>query len=1540
MSATESMEPSDEVDPAKSPTRQRRSRGALKKLRKLFHTLRFVNKLRFSESYFAVKGAAMILPQLEGRRSIAKGSHGGDIQNHLQAMFYLLRPQDTIKVAVKLESLFPDRNRYLVIVSTNGRQDTEESLILGIDCNDKATVGLVLPVWADTKVSLDGDGGFSVTSNDRHHIFKPVSVQALWSALQCLHKASEVAQQHTYYPHGLTHTWVGFYDSIIQSDRSCLSEWHAMEDIDFTRPNSPLLTLGEERNDTERQIKVKLKEIMLTVDLEEVTSRYLRLQLEEKLKQNLKDYRGYIDEQCLIIMGQLDAPSKIFDYLYLGSEWNASNLEELKKNGVGFILNISREIDNFFPGVFEYYNIRVFDVEESDLLRYWEKTYKFISKAKNSGSKCLVHCRMGISRSSSTVIAFAMKEYGWSLEEALKYVQKKRSIANPNSGFLHQLEIYQGILDASKQRHNSLWRSKSENNLNNLSVLRREEEEEEEEDEEEEEELELPGAESPYLQVPALHPRSQSHEEKKASCILRDQQHPEALEAKDLDRMNLAKFEMDVELSSRSADSMDEVFPDEPSPTAAGPSGSNSFEMSAASQTKKSVSQGASQSHSISDDDQDSSDSESSSESLSDKETDDSSLCSDSDVSEKGATGLYQVASLHATSIPSFQQTKQKPHRKMLGEIPEDKHRSLAPQSKCQPQTPVKRVKSLPNLEELRRRLKRPLQLSLASRPSRFSGVRPDNSWIKSAPETPEAEETERPTFQTESYDKKTCEDTDEVSSVSVSITDSDVTPADAVSDKSDLSSDSEEEMPGNADSKENVKIKDSDTVNANPDVGALYHYEKEQIPWNPGAVKKHRQVIEESSVRHSSVSSDSGSNSMHSSLSGSKEKLVKINIVIDEPEFSNNLLANSEKAVDKKNASEREMDLDEPACKETLVDRNAVIGMKGAPATDSAYTPEASLQQQDAPGSVYEEEEIALTPGLVKKTTQEIEEKYGSLSYNVTALSLASGKPGLSADFLRTPGKGVQRSSSLRVQRVTPKVTLDKGKKTYSPILTPQEAKKGQRKCNFPLQSTNTSNLDSATSDATPIAQGSGVRDETSLPVFKIGQEEVPLAPGLVKKQTTDYESLSSETSQRVTPVPSVLTETTEDVSKDNQRALVGSVKKQTEEIEKKYGGAALDDQQKTSTTADEVALPAYKELEDDIPWAVGTVKQHKEALENISKVATSHGSSGLARADSIGEMNNRYKMNKETLGLIRAIGKHLSESPPEEPQNKVKKVTRNIELKWGIYKKDLHPVKSLKRSLDGERGCSSVGPVGEAAKASPASLDASCDQPSSSGGVSGKEFSRTSVGGKKQMVLLGAKDEDDSQGTKEGVASATPVTVKNLVGKFDVQTPTISESSFSGVLHDKEKLSSSGGQVEMMKSVVPKSKDQAKLQSEKESVAAVQQTTGQSDLVDSQRPSGSRSRSSRPASLASAIPYKKAAGVVSSVKQRPKSCSDDSYTHELSLTPTAGAPQLASALKNSEDFAQCPWKKDRKLQGRSHPLTKLAEQQNIRNNPFYSTM
>uniref|UniRef100_A0A674EUF9 Protein phosphatase Slingshot homolog 1 n=1 Tax=Salmo trutta TaxID=8032 RepID=A0A674EUF9_SALTR len=414
-----------------------------------------------------VKGAALFLQQgtnAQGPKTPTHHKLAGDLPQHLQVMINTLRSEDRIKLAVRLESGWSDRVRYMVVVYTSGRQDTEENILLGMDFTDKdsksCSIGMVLPLWSDAKIHLDGDGGFSVTTGGRTHVFKPVSVQAMWSALQILHKACEVSRRHNYFPGGMALTWMGFYESCITSEQSCINEWNAMTDLETTRPDSPAMFVDRptESERTECAIKAKLRSIMMFRDLENVTSKEIRVELEQHMSCNLKEYKEFIDNEMLLILGQMDKATLIFDHLYLGSEWNASNLEELRDCGVGHILNVTREIDNFFPGTFTYHNIRVYDEEATDLLAHWNETYNFIVRAKKNQSKCLVHCKMGVSRSASTVIAYAMKEYGWTLEKAYNFVKQKRSIARPNAGFMRQLAEYEGILDASKQRHNKLWR--------------------------------------------------------------------------------------------------------------------------------------------------------------------------------------------------------------------------------------------------------------------------------------------------------------------------------------------------------------------------------------------------------------------------------------------------------------------------------------------------------------------------------------------------------------------------------------------------------------------------------------------------------------------------------------------------------------------------------------------------------------------------------------------------------------------------------------------------------------------------------------------------------------------------------------------------------------------------------------------------------------------------------------------------------------------------------------------------------------------------
>uniref|UniRef100_A0A672GDB3 protein-serine/threonine phosphatase n=1 Tax=Salarias fasciatus TaxID=181472 RepID=A0A672GDB3_SALFA len=370
----------------------------------------------------------------------------------MQVMFKILRSEDRIKLvrqvadfAVLFTVIFG--SDYCIFCS-------DVPLIHSKNCS----IGMVLPLWSDTNIHLDGDGGFSVNTAGRSHVFKPVSVQAMWSALQVLHKACEVSRRFNYFPGGIALTWMAFYESGITSEQSCINEWNAMTDLETTRPDSPTMFVDRptERERTECLIKAKLRNIMTFQDLENITSKEIRNELEQHMSCNLKEYKEFIDNEMLLILGQMDKATLIFDHVYLGSEWNASNLEELRDCGVGYILNVTREIDNFFPGMFSYHNVRVYDEDATDLLAHWNDTYNFIVKAKKNNSKCLVHCKMGVSRSASTVIAYAMKEYGWSLEKAYNFVKQRRSIAQPNAGFMRQLAEYEGILDARRLSDSAL----------------------------------------------------------------------------------------------------------------------------------------------------------------------------------------------------------------------------------------------------------------------------------------------------------------------------------------------------------------------------------------------------------------------------------------------------------------------------------------------------------------------------------------------------------------------------------------------------------------------------------------------------------------------------------------------------------------------------------------------------------------------------------------------------------------------------------------------------------------------------------------------------------------------------------------------------------------------------------------------------------------------------------------------------------------------------------------------------------------------------
>ncbi|KAI4886362.1 hypothetical protein NFI96_004712 [Prochilodus magdalenae] len=86
-----------------------------------------------------------------------------------------------------------------------------------------------------------------------------------------------------------------------------------------------------------------------------------------------------------------------------------------------------------------YHGVEAFDMPAFDMSPFFYSAAKFIKSAVSTpGGKVLVHCAMGLSRSSTLVLAYLMIHENMTLVEAIKAVAEYRNIC-PNTGFMEQL---------------------------------------------------------------------------------------------------------------------------------------------------------------------------------------------------------------------------------------------------------------------------------------------------------------------------------------------------------------------------------------------------------------------------------------------------------------------------------------------------------------------------------------------------------------------------------------------------------------------------------------------------------------------------------------------------------------------------------------------------------------------------------------------------------------------------------------------------------------------------------------------------------------------------------------------------------------------------------------------------------------------------------------------------------------------------------------------------------------------------------------------
>ena len=154
-----------------------------------------------------------------------------------------------------------------------------------------------------------------------------------------------------------------------------------------------------------------------------------------------------------------DPMIQITDFLFLGGSQVAESFDLLKAHDIEYIVNTAVEVENCFGNsndfVYKRLDLQDHPAQHMCFVKVFENSFKLIDEARNANSRVLVHCRGGRSRSVTVVIAYLMRTYGLTLQQAYSYVQSKSPKISPNLGFMGQLVKYEAHLRAAREKSGS-----------------------------------------------------------------------------------------------------------------------------------------------------------------------------------------------------------------------------------------------------------------------------------------------------------------------------------------------------------------------------------------------------------------------------------------------------------------------------------------------------------------------------------------------------------------------------------------------------------------------------------------------------------------------------------------------------------------------------------------------------------------------------------------------------------------------------------------------------------------------------------------------------------------------------------------------------------------------------------------------------------------------------------------------------------------------------------------------------------------------------
>ena len=153
--------------------------------------------------------------------------------------------------------------------------------------------------------------------------------------------------------------------------------------------------------------------------------------------------------------------SQICDNLFLSGSEPLKNATQLSHYKIDAIVSFGHDPKCPYEGVLRYVKrggyshiyIPIDDSPNADISVYFESVGNKILEWASQGKLVLVHCHAGVSRSVTMVVYVLLKSMNalpitprYTIHDMLSFVRSKRCVADPNPGFIHQLEKSIGMM--------------------------------------------------------------------------------------------------------------------------------------------------------------------------------------------------------------------------------------------------------------------------------------------------------------------------------------------------------------------------------------------------------------------------------------------------------------------------------------------------------------------------------------------------------------------------------------------------------------------------------------------------------------------------------------------------------------------------------------------------------------------------------------------------------------------------------------------------------------------------------------------------------------------------------------------------------------------------------------------------------------------------------------------------------------------------------------------------------------------------------------